>query len=59
MNQKNPTTAYEWMKHGSTNSLAELYKFYCNKKLDKSTRDLFMEGSLDDIRENFQVGSQS
>uniref|UniRef100_A0A7M5UUB8 DNA polymerase subunit gamma-1 n=1 Tax=Clytia hemisphaerica TaxID=252671 RepID=A0A7M5UUB8_9CNID len=42
------------MNHGSTNSLAKLYEFYCHKTLDKSTRDLFVEGNLQDIRESFQ-----
>lgn len=55
MNQKDPSSIYEWMSYGSTNSLAKLYEFYCNKILDKSKRDLFVEGSLEDIKENFQV----
>ena len=54
MNSKNPIL-YDWMEVGTTNSLAKLYKFYCGKELDKSTRDLFVEGTLKDIQDNFQV----
>lgn len=54
MNTKDPVV-YDWMEFGSTNSLAKIYEFYCNESLDKSTRDYFIEGTLDDIRENFQV----
>lgn len=53
MNTKDPVV-YDWMEFGSTNSLAKIYEFYCNESLDKSTRDYFIEGTLDDIRENFQ-----
>lgn len=54
MNSKNPIL-YDWMEVGTTNSLAKLYEFYCGKELDKSTRDLFVEGTLKDILNNFQV----
>ena len=55
MNLKDPSSLFEWMNYGSTNSLAKLYDFYCNKTLDKSKRDFFVEGSLEDIIKNFQV----
>lgn len=44
-----------WSSVSSLNSLLEVYKLYCNgATLDKEQRNLFMEGDLKDIRENFQ-----
>ncbi|KAA0193631.1 hypothetical protein HAZT_HAZT004400 [Hyalella azteca] len=44
-----------WMSVGTVNNLNDVYKFYCKKKeLKKSTRDVFVKGTLDDIREDFQ-----
>lgn len=46
-----------WADSGSLNSLAEVYQFYCNQKLDKADRDLFVTGSLDDVRADFQTAA--
>lgn len=44
-----------WSSVSSLNSLLEVYKLYCNgATLDKEQRNLFFEGDLKDIRENFQ-----
>ncbi|XP_050738206.1 DNA polymerase subunit gamma-1-like isoform X1 [Eriocheir sinensis] len=45
-----------WMSVGCQNSLVEVYKFYCRpeKGLEKSTRDVFVDGTLSDVREDFQ-----
>ncbi|RWS03724.1 DNA polymerase subunit gamma-1-like protein [Dinothrombium tinctorium] len=43
-----------WEKSGSLNSLIDVYKFYCNKELSKEPRDLFVKGSLGEIKSNFQ-----
>lgn len=44
-----------WSSVSSLNSLVEVYKLYCNgAKLDKEQRNLFVDGDLADIRENFQ-----
>ncbi|XP_045623051.1 DNA polymerase subunit gamma-1 [Procambarus clarkii] len=43
-----------WMLAGCRNSLAEVYKFYCNADLKKSTRDVFVKGSLNDVYSEFQ-----
>ena len=46
----------EWMTKGTLNNLADVYEFYCKKgKLEKAVRDMFVNGSMDEIRENFQV----
>lgn len=45
-----------WGSLTSLNSLKEVYKLYCDKKetLDKEMRNVFMEGNLRDIRNDFQ-----
>lgn len=54
-NQPNPIN---WIDFGSANSLAEVYNFYCGNKssvpLKKELRDVFVKGSLDDVRADFQ-----
>lgn len=45
-----------WGGLTSLNSLKEVHKLYCNteESLDKEMRNIFMEGSLEDIRTDFQ-----
>lgn len=44
-----------WGNLTSLNSLKEVHKLYCNKEeLDKEVRNVFLEGSLKDIRDDFQ-----
>lgn len=43
-----------WSTQSSLNNLADVYKLYCDKDLSKEDRNVFVEGSLDDIRNNFQ-----
>ena len=55
MNSKQSKKA-AWMDVGSLNNLSDVYELYTSKgKLDKSTRDLFVEGTIHEIRENFQA----
>lgn len=45
-----------WMLGGSGNKLQDLQSLYCGKDdLDKSMVKIFVEGTLDDVREHFQV----
>lgn len=44
-----------WTNTGSLNSLKDVYKFHCDKELSKESRDLFVKGNLNDIRNNFQT----
>ncbi|KAF5308309.1 hypothetical protein FQR65_LT06302 [Abscondita terminalis] len=44
-----------WLNCSSLNSLKEVYKLYCGKEIDKDVRDLFVEGSLADVREQFHT----
>lgn len=45
----------DWMETGSLNNLAAVYQFYCGgKELDKEKRNVFVHGTLDDVKEQFQ-----
>ncbi|XP_003702316.2 DNA polymerase gamma, catalytic subunit tam [Megachile rotundata] len=37
----------------SLNSLADVHKFYCGHTIDKGSRDVFVDGTLKDIKEDF------
>ncbi|XP_076760143.1 DNA polymerase gamma, catalytic subunit tam [Xylocopa sonorina] len=39
--------------HTSLNSLAEVHKFYCGSEINKNFRNLFVNGTLADIKEDF------
>ncbi|XP_015791652.1 DNA polymerase subunit gamma-1 [Tetranychus urticae] len=43
-----------WQELGSLNSLKDVYAFHCKKEMSKEERDLFVKGSLADIRDNAQ-----
>ncbi|KAK9875775.1 hypothetical protein WA026_009568 [Henosepilachna vigintioctopunctata] len=43
-----------WKTVSSLNSLVEVYNLYCKKKMSKKTRDIFVEGTLSDIKSDFQ-----
>lgn len=43
-----------WIEKSSLNNLADVYEFHCYKKISKDDREIFVEGSMDDVRENFQ-----
>lgn len=44
----------EWSKLSSLNSLAKVHNLYCGKEISKVSRDLFVTGSLEEIKDNFQ-----
>ena len=45
-----------WMGAASPGALHNLYKLYVDKNLDKHPRDLFVKGTLEEIRREFQSG---
>ncbi|XP_033097016.1 DNA polymerase subunit gamma-1-like [Anneissia japonica] len=49
-------THHPWLDEGSPNSLADVYALYndAGKKLDKSKRDVFVTGTIQDVRVQFQ-----
>ncbi|XP_053616538.1 DNA polymerase subunit gamma-1, mitochondrial [Plodia interpunctella] len=44
----------DWMEISSLNSLSEVHNLYCGSPIDKSTRDIFVDGDLNDVRDNLQ-----
>ncbi|CAH0386619.1 unnamed protein product [Bemisia tabaci] len=44
----------EWSKFSSLNSLSQVHKLYCGSELSKDERNLFINGSLTDVKDNFQ-----
>ncbi|CAG9861793.1 unnamed protein product [Phyllotreta striolata] len=53
--EKNSELDVDWKQYSSLNNLVDVYKLYCGKTLKKETRNLFVEGSMIDIRDNFQT----
>ena len=48
--------ADDWMDHSSLNNLRDVHHLHVGgNRLDKDPRDLFVKGSSQDIRKNFQV----
>ncbi|KAJ8936294.1 hypothetical protein NQ318_001487, partial [Aromia moschata] len=43
-----------WKNCSSLNNLVDIYKLYCGKSIKKESRDLFVKGTLLDIKNNFQ-----
>lgn len=43
-----------WKSQSSLNSLSEVHKLYCGLPVEKETRNVFVEGSLKDINQDFQ-----
>lgn len=45
----------DWLSQSSLNSLAEVHRLYCGgAAISKEERNVFVEGTLDDVREDFQ-----
>lgn len=46
----------DWMDISCLNNLQDVHQLYCGgKELDKEKRDVFVHGTLDDVKEQFQV----
>lgn len=43
-----------WKTSASLNSLTEVHKLYCGTEIKKEARDIFLEGSLLDVKKSFQ-----
>ncbi|CAL1292906.1 unnamed protein product [Larinioides sclopetarius] len=46
--------AIGWAFISSLNNLADVYKLYCHGEIKKDEREIFVSGSLSDIKEKFQ-----
>ncbi|XP_018560902.1 DNA polymerase subunit gamma-1, mitochondrial [Anoplophora glabripennis] len=44
----------DWKNCSSLNNLVDVYKLYCGKSITKTSRDIFVEGTMSDVKENFQ-----
>lgn len=45
----------EWLSQSSLNSLSEVHRLYCGgSRISKEERNIFVEGTLKDVREDFQ-----
>ena len=45
------------MGTGSPNNLNDVYQYHCEgEPLQKSSRDVFVKGSIKDVNDEFQVG---
>ena len=51
---KNEDFDEEWKNVGSMNNLGDVYKLHCGEQLDKSDVQLFIDGTLEDVRVQFQ-----
>lgn len=43
-----------WIERSSLNNLADVYEFHCGPKISKDDREIFVKGTMDDVRENYQ-----
>lgn len=49
-------TSWDWVHVGSINNLADVHALYVGgEPLEKEARELFVKGTMADIRSNFQV----
>lgn len=54
LSKKTEPSSDEWLTSTSLNNLADVYMLYCDKAHQKQARDVFVDGSLTDIREKFE-----
>lgn len=43
-----------WMENSSLNNLADVYQHHCGKMISKDKRDVFVKGTMEEVREDFQ-----
>ncbi|KFM78795.1 DNA polymerase subunit gamma-1, partial [Stegodyphus mimosarum] len=43
-----------WSDISSLNNLSDVYQLYCDGILEKSAREIFVTGSLSDVKDKFQ-----
>ncbi|KAG8201058.1 hypothetical protein JTE90_002733 [Oedothorax gibbosus] len=49
-----PDISIGWSYLSSLNNLADVYSLYCDGKINKAQREIFVSGSLADVKDNFQ-----
>ena len=59
MSKAHPSNSYPWFSVSSPNGLAEVHWLHVSqggrKKVSKERRDIFMKGTVQDVRGDFQV----
>lgn len=48
-------TPSKWMRVSSANGLADVCQLYCGERIDKTKRNVFVNGTIADVRNDFQV----
>jgi len=44
-----------WKSNTSLNNLAEVHKLYCGYEISKELRNIFVEGTIEDVKNNFDM----
>lgn len=44
-----------WQLQSSLNGLSDVHRLYCGEKIEKTTRNLFVDGDLQEIKQQFQT----
>ncbi|XP_032663546.1 DNA polymerase subunit gamma-1, mitochondrial isoform X2 [Odontomachus brunneus] len=55
MSNKENSEKNDWQSMTSLNSLAEVHKLYCGYEISKQLREIFVEGTLQDVKDNFNM----
>jgi len=55
MSQKTDIEKDIWKSNTSLNNLAEVHKLYCGYEISKELRNIFVEGTIEDVRNNFNM----
>ncbi|WAR00192.1 DPOG1-like protein, partial [Mya arenaria] len=58
--ERNTLTTDDWKNQSSLNNLGDVHALHVGgTKLDKDPRDIFIEGSMADVRDNFQTSTMA
>ncbi|XP_039261727.2 DNA polymerase subunit gamma-1-like [Styela clava] len=49
----NSTDKASWLDAGTMNNLSDVHQFYCGTPISKLSRDVFVEGSMAEVRDKF------
>ncbi|KAM0735502.1 DNA polymerase subunit gamma-1, mitochondrial [Formica fusca] len=55
LSKKTDLEKYDWQSNTSLNSLIEVHKLYCGYEISKEPRDIFVKGTIKDVKTNFDM----
>ncbi|EZA49914.1 hypothetical protein DMN91_011596 [Ooceraea biroi] len=55
LSKKIDTEKNAWQSNTSLNNLAEVHKLYCGYEISKELRNIFVEGTIEDVKNNFDM----